>query len=160
MRLRSLQKGPILLPLRSHSEFQGKVMRSIRSVLLASLFASLAACLGGCGASGLDFYQVEGEVRLNGELVRYAEMHIDPTSAGDSGRTVPARVVDGKFRAPIGVAAGPAEWTIAVVDTSKLRINDFNNLSDADDSQILKAKKEVFVKQIDVDRQQYVIELP
>ncbi|MEW4566090.1 hypothetical protein AB1K70_26470 [Bremerella sp. JC770] len=123
----------------------------------------VAACLMvasvGCGPS-LPFYNVQGEVLINGEPVKYAEMHIDPTSEGDSGRTVPARVVDGKFTTPIGVAAGPAEWTFSVVDTTGLKINDYHNLSDSEDGQIVRAKKEVFVKQIEVDREKYVIELP
>jgi hypothetical protein len=121
-----------------------------------------AACLVGCG-SEREFYDVHGVITLDGEPVEYAEMHIRPKSDDvmQSGRTVHTRVVEGKFDTrPIGVAAGPAEWTIAAAAPGSVRVKNANDIGPAEEEQFLRAKKQVFVKEINIDRNEINIELP
>jgi hypothetical protein len=133
-----------------------KVMGTFCGSLIISCVLVVVA---GCGSGGLSFYNVSGEMTLDGKPIEYAEMHINPTSEGDSGRTVAGRVINGQIKLPIGVASGPAEWTIAVVETKGLNIKDYENISDSEDSKILQADKQVFVEQIPIDKEHYLVEL-
>ena len=125
------------------------------------LLAVAALGLAGCG-SGLKFYGAHGVVTLNGKPVEYAEMHIHPTSEGaNRGRTLNVRIVNGRYDTrPTGVAAGPAEWTIAVPEPGAMRIKNPGDPSPDEAEQFLGAKKQVIVKRIEINREDINVELP
>ncbi len=119
------------------------------------VFATLAlAFYCGCG-NELVIHPVHGTVTIDGEPVLYGEMNVDPLStAANSGRSVVSRIVNGKYDLrPAGLAAGPAEYIITVVDTSKFKIRDFENITPEEDSKIMMAKKLLFSEKIEVDRE-------
>ena len=128
---------------------------------LGVLLAFAAVWLAGCH-SGLKFYGVHGVITLNGKPVEYAEMHIHPSSEdANRGRTMHVQIVGGKYDTrPTGVAAGPAEWTIAVAEPGTMRIKNPNDISPQESEQFLRVKKQVFVKQIAIDRAEINVELP
>jgi hypothetical protein len=133
--------------------------RGTRGIGVLLVFASVG--FAGCN-SGLKFYKVHGVITLNGKPVEYAEMHIHPASEGPNrGRTMHVRIVDGKYDTrPTGVAAGPAEWTIAVAEPGTMRINNPDHISPEESERFLRVKKQVFVKQIEIDRDEINVELP
>jgi len=133
--------------------------RDTRGIGVLLVLASV--CLAGCN-SGLKFYRVHGVITLNGRPVEYAEMHIHPTSEGPNrGRTMHVQIVDGKYDTrPTGVAAGPAEWTIAVAEPGTMRIKNPDKISPEEDERFLRAKKQVFVKEIEINRDEINVELP
>ncbi len=124
------------------------------------ILTGLVFFITGCSSDGLSFYHVDGKITFNGQPVTFAEIHIDPTGEGNSGRTVVCRAIDGVFKTPIGVAAGPAEWTVSVVDTSRLKIKDYGQLTDSDDSALLSAPKQIFTLQIPIEKEHYEVTLP
>ncbi|WP_437207005.1 hypothetical protein [Planctomicrobium sp. SH664] len=124
------------------------------------LWGLLALCLSGCGGEKLKFYDVHGSVTLDGKPVRYAEMHIDPSSEdANSGRTVHVKVINGQYTAPFKVAGGPAKWNIAVVDVDSLGIKDPDNMTPMEDEKFLRAKKLTFEKEIAVEQEEINLEL-
>jgi hypothetical protein len=133
--------------------------RAPRRVLLL-LAAPLIALLTGC-SNELVIHAVQGTVSLDGQPVQYGEMNVDPLSTKpNSGRSVVCRIVDGKYDlSSAGIAAGPAEFTITVIDTSKLRIKDFENITPDEDSRIMMAKKLLFSEKVEVDRDEIDISL-
>lgn len=134
--------------------------RGMRTIGIFLAFAALLPV--GCN-SGLTFYGVHGVITLNGKPVEYAEMHIHPASEGPNrGRTIHVQIVNGRFdtRPFGGVAAGPAEWTIAVAEPGTMRIKNPDNVSSDESEQFLQAKKKVFVKQIEINQEEINVELP
>ncbi len=88
-------------------------------------------------------------------------MNVDPLSnAPNSGRSMIGRVFDGKYDLrPTGVAEGEADFTITVVDLGTYEIRDPENVTPAEDSKIMAAKKLVFHEKIKIDRDEINIEL-
>ena len=140
----------------SHTTTRGRMTprHMLMSMLLA--FGLFAAC-----STELVIHPVQGTVTLDGQPVKYGEMNVDPLStAANSGRSVVCRIVDGRYDLrPGGVAAGPAEFIITVVDTSKLKIRDFENISPDEDSRIMMAKKLLFSEKVEIDRDEIHIVL-
>jgi hypothetical protein len=121
-----------------------------------------AVCPAGCSPA-LRFYDVYGVVTLNGQPVEYAEMQIHPVSdRAIRGRTLHVRIVNGKYDTTPkgGVAAGPAEWTIAVAEPGSMKIKDPDNVSSQESDQFVRVKKQVFTHVIDIGRREINVELP
>lgn len=119
------------------------------------VFATLAlAFYCGCG-NELVIHPVHGMVTIDGQPVPYGEMNVDPLStSANSGRSVVSRIINGKYDLrPAGLAAGPAEYIITVVDTSKFKIRDVDNITPDEDSKIMMARKLLFSEKVEVDRE-------
>jgi hypothetical protein len=129
--------------------------------IIGLLLAVLTLWPAGC-SSELRFYGVHGVVTLNGKPVEYAEMHVHPVSdSAVRGRTMHVPIVNGKYDTrPTGVAAGPAEWTIAVPEPGTVRVKNPESISPEESDRFLNAKKQVFVKVITIDRAEINVDLP
>jgi hypothetical protein len=129
----------------------------------AGVFLTFAALWPAGCHSGLKFYGVRGTVTLDGKPVEYAEMHIHPSSDNPNrGRTLLVVIVNGKYdtRPLGGMAAGPAERTIAVPEPGSMRLKNPDSAGADESEQFLRVKKQVFVKQIEISREEINVELP
>ncbi len=126
-------------------------MRSRTSLYLLLMLALLTG--SSCSPSGPQIVMVHGTATHEGKPIIYAEVNCDPqTEDPNGGRTSYFKIVDGKFDTrPGGVVAGPAEVTVTIIDLpATFKPKNWDSLEPEEDSVILRAKKIVVTKTIDI----------
>jgi hypothetical protein len=75
---------------------------------------------------------------------------------------VQVQVVNGRYdtRPFGGAVGGPTEWTIAVAEPGEMRIKNPDSVSAEESERFLRAKKQVYTKQIEVNDEEINVELP
>lgn len=116
----------------------------------------------GCRDSGPGMHAVHGAVTLNGQPVKYAEVSFAPTATGENaGRTMAISAIDGKydFRPMGGATDGDTKVQVQIPDLGDFAPADWNNLTDRESNQLLMKRRNVYVKQLKVDKDEINLDL-